>query len=313
MAIARQHIGIGAAHGAHQQAVLHRAAIDEEVLVIGHAPVESRQAGNACQPRRPARHIDGNAIFGQFARNDAGDAGRQFLPRLDGKGAAAVMVQREAHLRPGHGQAADNIQAGGIFGPRRTQELAPRRYLAEQVLHPDAGAGRKRSGALFRHYAMVHHAAPAFAGRARAAFDGQPCDRGDGRQRLAPEAQSHHAFDMIVGQLGRGVPFQRQCHVGRRHAAAVVRNLDQGKATFGQPDSDVGGSGIQRVLDQFLQRGGGPFHHLAGGDAVDEIVGKAANDRHGQALATNRPGFETGSGPIRRIHNKILAFARALV
>ena len=42
-------------------------------------------------------------------------------------------------------------------------------------------------------------------------------------------------------------------------------------------------AGIDRVLDQFLDRGGRAFDHLAGGDAVDQDRGKRADQGHGVA------------------------------
>jgi hypothetical protein len=42
MPIVREHSGISPAHGAREQAVLHRPAVDEQVLVVGDAAVEGR-------------------------------------------------------------------------------------------------------------------------------------------------------------------------------------------------------------------------------------------------------------------------------
>jgi hypothetical protein len=67
MAIAGQHIGIGTADRAGQQAVFHRAAIDEQILVVGNAAIIGWQAGNPGQPHRAAFHIDGDPIVLEFA------------------------------------------------------------------------------------------------------------------------------------------------------------------------------------------------------------------------------------------------------
>ena len=63
-------------------------------------------------------------------------------------------------------------------------------------------------------------------------------------------------------------------------AAAVVADADQAHAAFLQVDVDAARAGIERVLDQFLDHGRGPFDDLAGGDLVDQGVGELA-DRHG--------------------------------
>ena len=59
VAVAREHVGVGAAHRADEQPVLHRAAVDEQVLVVGDAAVEGRQAGDrrSAASRRAARSI----------------------------------------------------------------------------------------------------------------------------------------------------------------------------------------------------------------------------------------------------------------
>ena len=36
-------------------------------------------------------------------------------------------------------------------------------------------------------------------------------------------------------------------------------------------------AGVERIFDQFLQRARRPFDHLAGGDAIDEMLGQAAS------------------------------------
>ena len=57
-----------------------------------------------------------------------------------------------------------------------------------------------------------------------------------------------------------------------------------------QFDIDAGGAGIDRVLDQFLDHRRRPLDDFAGGDLVDEGVGKLA-DRH--VLAA--PGAVSGN------------------
>ncbi len=85
---------------------------------------------------------------------------------------------------------------------------------------------------------------------------------------------------IIVGQFRGGVPLDRQFEIGRRHAAPVIDHADQRLPALGQCDLDAGGAGIDGVLDQLLDGGGGTFDHFAGGDLVDEIGGEEAN-RHG--------------------------------
>ncbi|GGO90796.1 hypothetical protein GCM10011329_03990 [Stakelama pacifica] len=63
--------------------------------------------------------------------------------------------------------------------------------------------------------------------------------------------------------------FQRERHFGRRHAATVISHLDQVRAPGSDPDSDSTRPGIDCVLNEFFQRTGGSFHHLACGYTID--------------------------------------------
>ena len=61
---------------------------------------------------------------------------------------------------------------------------------------------------------------------------------------------------------------------------AVVGDADQALAAAGGDDVDPPRAGVERVLDELLDDARRALHHLAGGDAVDDVVGKTA-DRHG--------------------------------
>ena len=58
MAVARHQIAIGAAHGAEQQLVADRTAIDEQVLLAAGRPVEGGQADEAAQTQALALGVD---------------------------------------------------------------------------------------------------------------------------------------------------------------------------------------------------------------------------------------------------------------
>ena len=52
------------------------------------------------------------------------------------------------------------------------------------------------------------------------------------------------------------------------------------------------GTGIEAVLDQFLDHRGRALDDLAGGDLVDEFGGKQADDSHPPTLTANRAGID---------------------
>ena len=87
------------------------------------------------------------------------------------------------------------------------------------------------------------------------------------------------------------MPREAQPRVLAAHAGAVVPHAHQAAAPLPQVDLDAPGAGIQRVLDQLLDRCGGPLHHLAGGDLVGERLGQHLDaGRHEQWQYPDRPG-----------------------
>ena len=62
MAVARQIIGIGAAHRADQQLVAHRAAVDEQILPERVGARQRRQPGKALDAHALALGVDGDRI-----------------------------------------------------------------------------------------------------------------------------------------------------------------------------------------------------------------------------------------------------------
>ncbi len=72
------------------------------------------------------------------------------------------------------------------------------------------------------------------------------------------------------------MPLQRERHVGRRHAAAVVDHLDARDPAVTQAYEDVARARVDRIFDQLLERGRRAFDHLAGGDAIDQMLREAA-------------------------------------
>ena len=64
-------------------------------------------------------------------------------------------------------------------------------------------------------------------------------------------------------------------------AAAVVGHADEFDAAARQFHADVRRPRVQAVFYDFFERGGGAFHHFAGGDLIDEMVGQGMNTVHG--------------------------------
>ena len=81
------------------------------------------------------------------------------------------------------------------------------------------------------------------------------------------------------------MPQHREGEFLGRHADAVVGDLDAVDPAAIQRHDDPRAAGIERVLHQFLHRGGRPLDHLTGGNAVDRGFGEQANagDRAGDS------------------------------
>ena len=72
------------------------------------------------------------------------------------------------------------------------------------------------------------------------------------------------------------------------HAGAVVADADQRPPARFDRRFDATRAGVERVLDQLLDRRRRPLDHLAGGDAVDEQRFETANRHESESRATAR-------------------------
>ena len=275
MPITREHLGIGPPHCADEQPVLHRPAVDEEILVIRHATIEGRQPGDAAEHQSLALEIDPDAVLRERAVGQRGDALGPGLAALHPERTPSVMLQRKGDVGPRHCEALHHVDARGIFCARRAQEFAACGHAREQPLDTHARAGRQRSGALRHHFAIVDGARPAFL-PAHSAFERHPRDTGDRRQRLAAKAQGIDLVDRVVGQLGGRMTFQCKRHFGRRHAAAIVGHFDQIGAARGEADHDPRRARVYGVFHQFFQRAGRAFDHFSRCNPVDKMFGETA-------------------------------------
>jgi hypothetical protein len=295
MPVAGQEVGIGRAQGALQQAVAHRAAVDEQVLVGGVAAVVGGQADEARQAHAIAGLVDLQGVVVEVAAQHGRQAGeaplRAGVLGRQADDAAAVDVQGEADALVGHGLALDLLGDRQGLGALGLHELQARGGGVEQVAHLDprpvvAGEG---GGGYVADGAALDQDRPGVAGALGARGDRQAGHRADRGQGLAPEAHGVDAQQvpqavLVGGQLGGGVALDGHRQLVGGQAAAVVGHQDAGQAAAVGLDLDPRGAGVDGVVDQLLDGAGRPLDHLAGGDAVDGLGRKAA-DRHGQGAS----------------------------
>ena len=125
----------------------------------------------------------------------------------------------------------------------------------------------------------------------------QPGGGADAGQRLAAEAEGGDPHQGGVVELGGAVPLHGEREVVGGHAVPVIDHLDAVDAAALEADRDAGGAGVERVLDQFLDHGGRPLDHLAGGDAVDQAFREQADSRHGSVYRGQGAGARRGDRP----------------
>ena len=272
--VARQHFGIGATHRTDQQPVLHRTAVDEQILVIGNAPVESRQPCDAAKAYPLARGIYRDTILDQRAVGERGDA-RDLIACRDRQRPSPIMVEREGYVGPCHRQPLHDIDAGGIFAARTAEKFGTGGHTGEQSLDFDARSRRQRSRTIGNNIAIIDSARPPFPA-SDSTLDGQPRNARNRGQRLATKAHRADILDELIGQFRRGVAFERQSDVARVHPAPVVDDLNPVDPATRQNHRNPRGSGIYGVLDKLFQRCRRTFDNLASGDAIDQMWWQAA-------------------------------------
>ena len=80
------------------------------------------------------------------------------------------------------------------------------------------------------------------------------------------------------------MPLEGRAQLFGRDALAVVRHPQEGDAALAGLDRDLAGVGVEGVLDQLFGDGGGPFDHLAGGDAGG-LFGSEHPDGHDETTS----------------------------
>ncbi|MBV6487869.1 MAG: hypothetical protein GHHEDOFH_01823 [Pseudorhodoplanes sp.] len=282
VAVARQVIGIGGAHGADEKLVAHRPSVDEQVLAERIGAREGRQRRIAFDAQTFAPGRDRNRIGAELRAENVAEPGQPSRSvgqrRGPGDGGALLAGQREGDIGTAHGEPAYDFAHGLAFGAVALEKFQPRGRRKEQIPHLDARAFAERGRTQRRLDAAFDVERPGVRLTGMAGGDGQPRHRADGRKRLAAEAERMDGEQvLVVGELGGGVALNRKREIGARHAGAVVGDADQPAAAAVGHDLDAARAGIERILHQLLDDARRPLHHLAGGDAVDEAFGQLAD------------------------------------
>ena len=282
LAVAVQHVFIGAAGGVADDFVAHVAAIDPGVLLVGAA------AGGVGQARA-ARHAHaaffmrhGQAAGQKVFAQHVGHAPRQRLLRRQAGGLRAPLLQQlafmpqgKAHVGPRQRVAAQSFHAVRQFGGVGLEEFAPRGHAEEKLFDLHGGAARACGLLqLARARLKLPGAVGPFGAREQRCLG----HGGNGRQRFAAKAHRAHRFQIVqAGDLAGGVALERRGQLRGFDAAAVVFHGNEPYAAGQQAHGDLRGPGVQRVVQQLAHDRGGALDDFAGRNLADEFVGQFAN------------------------------------
>src|SRR5262249_51632164 len=138
-----------------------------------------------------------------------------------------VLDEAERDLGARERDPTQELSDGGRLARRRAQELPPRRRIEEELADLDAGAGR-RARRLEGQVLAAAHAEPGAGVDAVEPGPDLALGRGgDGRQRLAAEAERRDGEEILfAADLARRVRAERDRQVLGRHAVAVVGDGD---------------------------------------------------------------------------------------
>ena len=256
------------------------AGLDEQILVVGHAAVEGRQARRP-RPAAPLRagHVDRDAILGQFAC-------RQRAPPAPGDPrrpwTASTRRPSCSSVKPMSGRAMASRRttsrqaAYSARGERRNLRRAGTR--ANNCSTRMRVPGGSAAGPSPTSSPLIDDAPPAVGSRAmRAGFRASAARRW--RSKAAPRRESRASSTRSISSPGSFEVAWRSSasaiSAGVMPQPSSVTSI-RSSPPAGQAHCDPRRSGVDRIFDQFLQRAGRALDHFAGGDAVDQLLRQAA-------------------------------------
>ena len=155
----------------------------------------------------------------------------------------------------------------------RFQELASCRNVVEQIPYGEVGAcrcGNLVCGNMLG--VIIHDLASDFIFCA----SGLECDlryRRDGGQCFSAESECGDVQQVVCGRyFGCRMSFEAQNRLVRRHAAAVVNDLDQCPSGVAEYHGHLCCSRVHCVLDKFLDYRGRSLYDLSGSNHVGDVA-----------------------------------------
>jgi hypothetical protein len=259
MAVARHGVGIGAADGAEQQAVADRPAVDEEVLARRRRLAEGRQAGEAEEADASPRHRR-SAGRSRAKSRPTTSAMRASGPprRRPGRGAASPPSARRARRRRRMGQRQPRTtSATAAASARSLFRNFSRAGVAAKRSRPPPACRRQSRRAAFALAAGIDGQRPGRGARRRGAWSSSGARPRRWRAAPRPGSRGCGCREVVVGELGGGVALDAEGEVGAVHAGAVVETRISRRPPASISHVDARGAGVERVLDELLDRAAG--------------------------------------------------------
>lgn len=170
----------------------------------------------------------------------------------------------------------------GELGGIALEEMSPSGKIEKEIAHGEVAAHLASDGSLFNDLGGFNLKADAhFVIRtSRLEFDLR--HRRYGGEGLATETHGVKVVEVLGSRyFGRGMTFERHAGIGFGHTLAIINDLDERATGIPDEDLNLGSTGVNSVLDQFLDNGGGAVNHLASGYLIGDAIGQQVNDvRH---------------------------------
>ncbi len=251
--------------------VAHISAIDERVEIASVGKRSRRSAQETVHSdfsltsikcRHALRHIAPEhlvqSVPGVLDRHVVGDI-------------SPVVLQSEMHAGISQCQPVHGIANVAQLGCRRFQKFAPRRGIEEYISDLNGRPKRSCRGNNPFLLSAAHEQSIGARRTRRSRKDLHPGDRSNTRQSLAAKTKSRNSKQIlfIVEFAGR-MAFDRPIEIFRRHSFAIVGHANQRTTAFFDPDRNLIGACVQRILNQLFNYRSRPLDDFAGRYLVGE-------------------------------------------
>ena len=263
MAAALEPSLIALLEGVDKRPCADRPPVDREHHAVAAAPTEARLAHQAGDQRH-ADHLQ--HLSGDRGTVNSGDRAPPVAVAVAAHRRTAVDREMEADVRVEQRERADHVLDGRDLGRVALEKLESRRQVGEQVANLDRDSRQERPHPLLDDLAVADPKRRATAGAFHVRHGG------NARQRFAAKTKGFD--DREVGQrrqLAGRMADEREAHLVRGDADAVIADADRDLAGATDVDADPPGASVEGVFDQLLHHRCRALDHLARGDRVSDL------------------------------------------